>query len=71
MKQFLAVFALACLISIPSFAGEIPSGDAPKPQSQQPTNPTLLGEIPTSDGPELITNSAFSAVLNALGLASI
>jgi hypothetical protein len=69
MKRIFVALAFACVFSIPTLAGEIPSDGAPKPQSQQTTSPTLLGEIPS--GGASISDAAIYALLTALGLASI
>jgi hypothetical protein len=69
MKRFLMATVVACALATTTLAGDIPSGDAPKPQSQQTTSPTLLGDIPSGGGS--ISDAAVSALLTALGLASI
>jgi hypothetical protein len=71
MKRFLMAIAIACAISATTLAGDIPSGGAPQPQSQQTTSPTLLGEIPTSDKAQSLSDAALSVILTALSLASI
>jgi len=71
MRRFLTAWTLACVFSIPTLAGEIPSGDAPKPQSQQTTSPTLLGDIPSDGKAQSLSSAAISALLTALGLAAI
>jgi hypothetical protein len=65
------VALVACLLCGSALAGDIPSVGAPQPQSQQTTSPTLLGEIPTSDKAQSLSDAALSAILTALGLASI
>jgi hypothetical protein len=69
MKRFSVALALTILVSVSAFAGEIPTMGAPQPQSQQTTSPTLLGEIPSGGGS--ISDAAVSALLTALGLASV
>jgi hypothetical protein len=71
MKRLLMASALLAVFCAQGIAGDIPTDGAPKPESQPTTSATLMGEIPTSDGPESITDSALSALLTALGLASI
>ena len=71
MKRLLMATAIACALSITTLAGDIPSVGAPQPQSQQATSPTLLGEIPSDGGARSISEAAVSALLTALGLASI
>ena len=63
--------ALAGGLSISTFAGEIPTDGAPKPQSQPTTSTTLLGEIPSDGEAITISDAALSALMTALGLASI
>lgn len=71
MKRFLMATAIACALSITTLAGEIPSVGAPQPPPQQTTSPTLLGEIPSDGGARSLSGAAISALLTALGLASI
>jgi hypothetical protein len=71
MKRFVIATVLACALASTTLAGDIPSGDAPHPQSQQTTSATLLGEIPSGDEPQSISDAALSALLTALGLALI
>ena len=71
MKRLLIATALLAVLCAQGIAGDIPTDGAPKPQSKQATSPTLLGEIP-SDGKALSpSGAALSAILTALGLASI
>ena len=70
MKRFLLATAIACALSATTLAGDIPSGDAPHPQSQQTTSPSVLGEIPSGGAPDQISDAALSALLTALGLAT-
>jgi hypothetical protein len=69
MKRFLTVLTFSLFCWSVALAGEIPSVGAPQPQSQQTTSPTLLGEIPSGGGS--ISDAAVSALLTALGLASV
>ena len=71
MKRLLMASAFACVFSISTLAGEIPSDGAPKPQSQETTSPTVLGEIPSVGEAITISDAALSALMTALGLASI
>lgn len=71
MKRFLLASGFACVLSISTLAGEIPSDGAPKTQAQQTTNPTLLGDIPSGGKAESLSDAAISALLTALGIASI
>ena len=71
MKRFFVASAFACMFSISTFAGEIPSDGAPKPQSQQAASPALLGDIPSGDEARSVSEAAVSAILSALGLAAI
>jgi hypothetical protein len=70
MKRFLIATAIACVLATTTLAGDIPSGDAPQPQPKA-ASPALLGDIPSGDNTELFSEAAFSALLTALGLASI
>ncbi|MBA2705400.1 MAG: hypothetical protein H0U60_16295 [Blastocatellia bacterium] len=70
MKRFLMAIAVACALATTTLAGDIPSGDAPHPQSQPTTSPTLLGEIPSVPEASSLSDAAISALLTALGLAS-
>lgn len=70
MKRLLTLTTFVLLCGSIGFAGEIPSVGAPQPQPQV-TSATPLGEIPTSGESESLSEAAFSALLTALGLASI
>jgi hypothetical protein len=71
MKRFLMATAIACALSVTTLAGDIPSDGAPQPPPPQTTSPTLLGEIPSDGGARSLSAAAISALLTALGLASI
>ncbi len=71
MKHLLMAAAIACALSVTSMAGEIPSGGAPTPQPQPTTATTNPGEIPTLGKGQSLSDVALSALLTALGLASI
>jgi hypothetical protein len=71
MKRFLMATAIACALSMTTLAGDIPSGGAPQPQSQQAASQTLLGDIPSVGKAQSVSSAAISALLTALGLASI
>jgi len=71
MKRLLMATAIACVFSITTLAGDIPSGDAPKSQSPQTTSASLLGDIPSDGSARSISGAAISALLTALGLASV
>ena len=70
MKRFVMATAIVCALSVTTLAGDIPSDGAPQPQSQS-TSPTLLGEMPSGDKAQSFSTAAISALLTALGLASI
>jgi len=71
MKRFLMATAVACALCMTVLAGEIPSGGAPQPQSPQTTSASPLGDIPSGGSARSISGAAISALLNALGLASV
>lgn len=71
MKRIFVALAFACVFSISTLAGEIPSDGAPKPQSQQTPVTTNPGDIPTDGQLALVSDAALSALMTALGLASI
>ena len=71
MKRYFMAVAIAGALSISTFAGEIPTDGAPKAQSQQTIRVTLLGEIPSDGSAESLSDAALTAILTALGLASI
>ena len=70
MKRLLMSIALTSALSMTTLAGEIPSGGAPEPQPQT-AGPSLLGDIPSGDNSGSLSDAAISAILSALGLASI
>lgn len=71
MKQFLMAIALLTALCARGIAGDIPTDGSPQPQPQQATSPTLLGDIPSGGGAQSLSDAAITALLTALGLASI
>ena len=71
MKRFLAALALTLVVSVSAFPGEIPTMGAPQPQPQQAASTDIFGDIPSDGGVQLLSDAALSALLTALGLASI
>ncbi len=69
-RQLFLAAALTCALCLSVTAGEIPTSGAPNPQPQQVPSPTIVGDIP-SDGVQWLSDAAISALLTALGLASI
>jgi hypothetical protein len=63
--------AFACVLSVSTLAGEIPSDGKTQPQPQPTASSTVLGDIPSGDSARSISGAAISALLTALGLASI
>jgi hypothetical protein len=70
MKRLLMATAIACVFSMSTLAGDIPSGGAPQPQPQPTASSTILGDIPSDGVAQSISDAALSAILTALGLAS-
>lgn len=67
MKRFLAVIALACLLSVPSLAGEIPTVGAPQPtQASSNENKNSPGDIPTGGFTGDIATDGLSVVLSVI-----
>jgi hypothetical protein len=74
MKRFLATLIMSCVLSIPVSAGQIPTDGSPAPPpngTNPPTNITSPGEIPSGGFFDSISEATVSAILSALGLASI
>ena len=71
MKRFLMATAIACAISATTLAGDIPSDGAPTPPPPQTSSTSSLGEIPSDGEAITISDAALSALMTALGLASI
>jgi hypothetical protein len=71
MKRLLMASAISCAIAITTLAGDIPSVGAPAPQPSQTTASTNPGEIPSVGEAMSISDAALTALLTALGLASI
>jgi len=71
MKRFLTVLTFSFFCWSVALAGEIPSVGAPQPQSPQTTSASPLGDIPSGGSARSISGAAISALLNALGLASV
>jgi hypothetical protein len=72
VKRFLPILTLACVLSAPVIAGEIPTSGAPVPGPNTSTASTGPGEIPTSGAPTPATDPGeipsigMSAVLEVL-----
>ncbi|MGI8835921.1 MAG: hypothetical protein ACR2H4_04710 [Pyrinomonadaceae bacterium] len=71
MRRFLAALALTVLVSVPAFAGEIPTMGTPQPPPPPTASSAILGDIPSGDIADSLSDAAISALLTALGLASI
>ena len=71
MKRLLMASALLAVFCAQGIAGDIPTDGAPKPQSQPTTSATLLGDIPSDGEAITISDAALTALMTALGLASI
>ena len=71
MKRFSAALALIVFVSMSVFAGEIPTMGAPTPPPPQTSSTASLGDIPSGDEAITISDAALSALMTALGLASI
>lgn len=76
MKRFLGALALACVICVSAFAGELPTsgitttlpGELPTSgvTSPSPSGTTSPGELPTSGFAEQVSDVALCALLSAL-----
>jgi hypothetical protein len=74
MKHFVFVVLMIAVTTLPVMAGAIPTDGAPTPTSNgtnQTTNSTSPGDIPSGDSLGCISDATVSALLTALGLASI
>jgi hypothetical protein len=69
MRRFLMILALLSLLSVPSLAGEIPTGGAPQPPAgiTQTTSETSPGEVLTGGYAEQVSGAALSGLLFVLG----
>jgi hypothetical protein len=73
MKRFVMTAVLACTLSVPAFAGEMPTGGSPAPPPPVEgvtTSATLPGEIPCGFADQ-ISEAALSALLTVLGLVAV
>jgi hypothetical protein len=75
MKRFLTSVVLTGVLFVSTLAGEIPSVPGPQPPAAQ-SSATSAGEIPSGGMPyaedtQSLSDAAISALLTALGLASI
>jgi hypothetical protein len=74
MKKVMATLALSCFLSVSILAGQIPTDGSPVPPpagTNQATNDTNPGEIPSGGEAITISDAALTALMTALGLASI
>ena len=74
MKRFLAAMALACVISVSSLAGEIPTAGITSPAPDGTTTATTPGDVPTSGvaspSGETETSVTTTVILTILSLLS-
>lgn len=69
MNRFVMTVALACILSVSTLAGEVPTGGAPQPPPTgitQTTTETSPGEVPTGGLAEQISDAALFALLAVL-----
>ena len=74
MKHFIFALLMTCVTALPVLAGAIPTDGSPAPTSNgtnQTTSATSSGEIPSVGSLDHMSEAALSALLIALGLASI
>ena len=76
MKRFVMTAVLACALSVPAFAGEMPTGGIAAPPPPHPgdgfsASSSSLGKIPNVDCVEEISGSALSALLSVLALVAV
>jgi opacity protein-like surface antigen len=69
VKRLLISAALACVLSSPALAGDIPSGGIPSP-APSATTQTSPGEVP-SVGSEELSDVTLSALLTVLSLLAV
>lgn len=67
MKRFLAAMALASVLSISTFAGEIPTSGITAPPPDETTNSTAPGDIPNVDFTQQILETALTLIQSVLG----
>ncbi|MDQ2976213.1 MAG: hypothetical protein M3R69_12505 [Acidobacteriota bacterium] len=70
MKRFLIAIALACVLSAPIMAGEIPSGGFTSPPPAGNTHPTSTspGEIPSVGAAQPVSIAALTVIQAIIGL---
>jgi hypothetical protein len=70
MKRFVTSVALACVVCLPVFAGDVPTVGAPAPppgpNGMSSNGRSLAGDIPSVGFADQISNEALSALLTAL-----
>jgi hypothetical protein len=80
MKRLFGAMALACVLSVPALAGDVPTagltsptpGDVPTAGISSPATAgtTSPGELPTGGFAEQVSDAALSALLSVLGFVA-
>jgi hypothetical protein len=65
MKRVILAIAVTCILSVPAWAGDVPTVDytqppPPPPEQKSSGSQTVAGDIPTSDSP---SNYSFEALV--------
>ena len=67
MKRFVITVALACVLSSPAMAGEVPSVGFTAPPPAQTSTPTAPGEIPSTDLKQEVSDAVLTFVQLVFG----
>ena len=74
MRRFLGAMALACILSTPVWAGDVPSDGfaAPPPAgTAQTTSAPSPGDIPSGGAAQSVSSTALSLIQALIGLLAI
>ena len=72
MKRFMVITAITCVLSVPAWAGEVPTGDNPPPPPAYMTGAPAPGEMPTGGyTQDTATDIMLAAVQAIIGLLSV
>ena len=72
MKRFMVMMAITCVLSVPAWAGEVPTGDIAPPPSAHMMSAPAPGDVPTGDYTEpTATDITLTVVQAIISLLSI
>ena len=72
MKRFMVMIAITCILSVPAWAGEVPTGDNAPPAPAHMTSAPAPCDVPTGDYTQATATDITLTVVQAIiGLMSV